>query len=413
MKTIIGLLILLSCSVSVAAWPEYLEVGEEASLPGKESRLWISDSKKLKALTGNGHLVLKPLKEGVVEIRSSQGARVLPLLSPAAARTYRILQKKTKVLVGLETALSKEKVILKGRLHRIEDFDELFEAIPDEADWELRAKMSQEVQDALSIRVARKLGLEERPALQFAEAPQWLFAGGIEESQKLQVQLRRFGIRVVRDTSAVATEPVIRVEIAVAEVRRDALKSYGIGWPTSAEAKLLADGTLQRPELIFSAKAFESAGNGRLLARPTILCRSGKEAEFVAGGEFPIKIFNRRAQDVIWKRYGITVHVKPKADLSGRISLGLEVEVSSIDPTRVVDGIPGLLTNRVASHFDLSRPRLIALSGLIKQEEGQSREGLLGLSSLPILGPLFSSREWRENRTELVIFVRPEIVKEM
>lgn len=129
----------------------------------------------------------------------------------------------------------------------------------------------------------------------------------------------------------------------------------------------------------------------------------------MAGGEFPIKTFNYLKQDVVWKRYGILLKVKPKADSSGRIALAVETEVSSIDPSRTVEGIPGLLTNRVASHFDLNRPRTVILSGLLKNEESYSSSGLLGLSSLPILGPLFGSREWKENRTELVIFVRPSI----
>ena len=150
----------------------------------------------------------------------------------------------------------------------------------------------------------------------------------------------------------------------------------------------------------------------RVLARPNLLCRSGKEAEFVAGGEFPIKIFNYRQQDVVWKRYGIVLKIKPKADASGRISLGLETEVSTIDPAHTVDGIPGMLTNRVASYFDLTRPRTIVLSGLLKNEDSVHNAGVPGLSGLPILGPLFGSKEWKENRTELVIFVRPSIVSE-
>jgi pilus assembly protein CpaC len=52
------------------------------------------------------------------------------------------------------------------------------------------------------------------------------------------------------------------------------------------------------------------------------------------------------------------------------------------------------------------------LSGLIKNEEGKSTEGLPGLSRIPVLGALFGSRDFKENRTELVILVRPSIVHE-
>ena len=102
--------------------------------------------------------------------------------------------------------------------------------------------------------------------------------------------------------------------------------------------------------------------------------------------------------------------VKPIADESGRMSISLETEVSSIDDSRMVDGIPGLYTNRVQSYFDLNESKTIALSGLIKSEEGKASEGIPGISRIPILGALFASQDFREHRTELVIFVKPEIV---
>jgi pilus assembly protein CpaC len=140
------------------------------------------------------------------------------------------------------------------------------------------------------------------------------------------------------------------------------------------------------------------------------LCRSGKEAQFLAGGELPIKITAHKRQDVVWKKYGVLLKIKPVADFSGRMSIALETEVSTIDTSNTVDGLPGLLTNRIESHFDLKESRTIALSGLIKHQSGQSSQGLPGLSSVPILGSLFASREFRDDKTELVVFVTPEVV---
>jgi type II secretory pathway component GspD/PulD (secretin) len=56
----------------------------------------------------------------------------------------------------------------------------------------------------------------------------------------------------------------------------------------------------------------------------------------------------------------------------------------------------------------LRKTRTIALSGLIKNEWGDSRAGLPGLARLPILGALFGSQDWLERKTELVVFVTPE-----
>ena len=94
------------------------------------------------------------------------------------------------------------------------------------------------------------------------------------------------------------------------------------------------------------------------------------------------------------------------------MSLSIDTEITTLDPGMAVDNIPGLLTNRVSSHFDLTRPQTIALSGLLKSEDGESSSGLPFLSRLPVLGALFSSKDFREHRSELVIFVRPMILQE-
>ncbi|MBC7370694.1 MAG: hypothetical protein H7326_03960, partial [Bdellovibrionaceae bacterium] len=67
---------------------------------------------------------------------------------------------------------------------------------------------------------------------------------------------------------------------------------------------------------------------------------------------------------------------------------------------------------RISSHFDLLKSQTIALSGLIKNEESKASAGLPLLQRIPVLGALFSSKEFHENRTELVIFVRPSIFRE-
>ncbi|MBK7960123.1 MAG: hypothetical protein IPK04_02190 [Bdellovibrionales bacterium] len=102
--------------------------------------------------------------------------------------------------------------------------------------------------------------------------------------------------------------------------------------------------------------------------------------------------------------------MKPKADSSGRMNLKIETEVSSI--TEIVDGIPSLATNRVSTTFDLKETKTIVLSGLLKDQNTTSQSGLPWLQRIPILGSLFSSEDYIQKRTELLIFVRPEILQE-
>src|SRR5690606_22390992 len=137
-----------------------------------------------------------------------------------------------------------------------------------------------------------------------------------------------------------------------------------------------------------------------------------KEAKFLAGGEFPIKIINFQTNDIQWKKHGILLSFKPLADRSGKLSLSLSVEISLIDQAQAIDGIPGLLVNRVESHLDLKESQTIALSGLIKEQSGKSNQGIAALKNIPIIGRLFSSEDFRNNRTDLVVFVTPRVVSE-
>ena len=222
--------------------------------------------------------------------------------------------------------------------------------------------------------------------------------------------LAPYGVRITEDANSLMMEPTVRVQITVVEIQREWSRKIGLRWPDGYQAQLLPETFLDAQAITATAHFFEQNGKGKVLASPNLICRSGKEAEFVAGGEFPIKIMNFKMSDVVWKKYGIVLKVKPLADSLGQISLQIDTDVSSIDSARTVDGIPAIITHHVSSYFDLRSPRTIALSGLIKNTESQSSEGMPWLSRLPILGPLFSSKDFRENRTELVIFVRPEII---
>jgi pilus assembly protein CpaC len=112
---------------------------------------------------------------------------------------------------------------------------------------------------------------------------------------------------------------------------------------------------------------------------------------------------------VTWKKHGVILSVHPQADFQGAISLEVETEVSLLDMANAIDGVPSIKTNRVKSHFDLPGKRTIALSGLLRQELGESKEGLPFLSGIPVLGALFSSQKFLHHQTELVIFVTPEV----
>ncbi len=380
-----------------------------------QGKAWIEDGAIIKMERNQGRWELQGLKPGRSEFEIGDHHFLATVISRNQNRTLEVLAPTIAKALQLKVVKKNDHVFVVGRILRWQDWQNLAEACADEiCDYEMRATASKEVEAHLKIELSkmfRKFSLFPYH-LEITDRFQIHVHPKLPQFEKLASLVSRYGITLLKDATSIEMQPLVKVQIIVAEVKKDAFLNYGVQWPSSYSAQIVpGTAATESSGLAINLQALESSGLGKVLARPNLLCRSGKEAEFVAGGEFPIKIMNFKMQDVVWKRYGILLKIKPLADFSGRMSISLETEISSLDG-HTVDGIPGLLTNRVQSHFDLSESKTIALSGLIKSESTESQAGLPGLSRIPILGSLFSSKEFRENRTELVIFVRPEIVQE-
>ncbi|MFZ4405618.1 MAG: pilus assembly protein, partial [Pseudobdellovibrionaceae bacterium] len=335
------------------------------------------------------------------------------VLLPEQKYFYLELKKQLSKKIGLKVHLRKGKIYIQGILARDQDFDDLSRLAKSmNSGFILQTQMSQKLKINIQNKVNKQLKNQGLPLqnISFAESLETQIFNKNENIDSYEKILGFNGVEVVRTTSSLDLAPTVKVQITVAEIKKNAALNYGIKWPETYAATVLPNGEKQFSNLDWTASAIERNGWGRVLASPNILCRSGKTAEFMAGGEIPIKILNFKMQSITWKPYGILLKVSPLADASGRISLSLQTEISTLDKSSMVDGVPGILKNSVSSHFDLLESQTIALSGLIKNENGQSSQGLPGLSSLPILGGLFGSQDYLANRSELVIFVRPEVL---
>jgi pilus assembly protein CpaC len=152
-----------------------------------------------------------------------------------------------------------------------------------------------------------------------------------------------------------------------------------------------------------------SSGNAVILAEPRLAARSGGEATFLAGGEFPIEISNINGTTVEFKQFGIQLNVKPTVDRYNNVRANVETELSAVDQSVAVNGIPGLITRKTTADVILSSGETLVMSGLINQEFSKDTSGLKFLSEIPILGALFRSKTFRDRKSELVIFVTPSV----
>ncbi len=168
--------------------------------------------------------------------------------------------------------------------------------------------------------------------------------------------------------------------------------------------------------LSYIIKALEREGMVRTLAEPNLTAVSGESAKFLAGGEFPVPVSaDNGAIGITFKEYGVGVAFTPTVLSEGRISLKIDTQVSELsnEGALVLSGtqIPSLKKRSALSTVELPSGGSIMMAGLLSDQTRQNVDGTPGLKNLPILGALFSSKDYQKAETELVIIVTPIMVR--
>ncbi len=152
-------------------------------------------------------------------------------------------------------------------------------------------------------------------------------------------------------------------------------------------------------------------GDAVVLAEPRLACRSGGSARFVAGGELPVPFSSGLGTvSVGFKEYGVKFDVSPVASETGVIAAKIAAEISAINFEIQVQDVPGLLKRRAETEVNLRENETLVIAGLLTEESSKSIDRVPGLGELPILGKLFRSREFRDRKTDLVVFITPRFV---
>ena len=166
-----------------------------------------------------------------------------------------------------------------------------------------------------------------------------------------------------------------------------------------------------------SIKALQTKGLFQSLAEPNLVAESGKEASFLAGGEFPIPVAQASGSNVAitvqFKEFGIRLNFTPVVN-GQRIHLKVRPEVSTLDFNNAITlqgfRIPALSTRRTETELELQNGQTFAMSGLMNNNVISSMRKIPGVGDLPILGRLFQSKAAQKDQTELVVMITPEIL---
>jgi len=164
----------------------------------------------------------------------------------------------------------------------------------------------------------------------------------------------------------------------------------------------------------------EDEGLARTLAEPRLVTQSGQEASFLAGGEFPIPVPQKDGTITIeYKEFGVSLVFTPVVLSDGTISLRVAPSVSDVTSVQAIPAgivganfvVPNLSSRKLETTVQLQDGQTLALAGLLQDKFRDNVQKIPGLGDLPILGPLFRSTSYFEDKTELLIAVTPRLVK--
>jgi pilus assembly protein CpaC len=180
---------------------------------------------------------------------------------------------------------------------------------------------------------------------------------------------------------------------------------------------------IYRPDINLAAtiKALQEQNVLEILAEPNLMTESGKDASFLAGGEFPFPILQSTGGSggfagitIQFKEFGVRLNFTPTLTPDGMIHLKVKPEVSSLDFTNALTlqgfVIPALATNRVESEMDLQDGQSFAIAGLLDNRTTEQLQKVPGIGDIPIIGKLFQSRNINKSKNELLVVVTPRIV---
>lgn len=163
-------------------------------------------------------------------------------------------------------------------------------------------------------------------------------------------------------------------------------------------------------------EALERDGLIKILAEPNLTALSGEEAQFLAGGEFPIPVPQQLGTTTIeYKPFGVALKFTPYVLSPNRIRIQVNPEFSEVSNTnsiRTSDGFtaPSFVTRRASTTVELAPGESFMIAGLIRDDISSTINQIPGAGDIPVLGALFRSTAFQHNETELVIAVTPYLV---
>ena len=220
----------------------------------------------------------------------------------------------------------------------------------------------------------------------------------------------------------------VMLRVRIAELDRSELRRMGVDlthllfddrhWASGGRGKSASAGIFENREIRAVMNGLMANGTAKILSEPVLTVVSGHSASFLSGGEFAVPnvvgVDGVAGKRTSFHNFGTSLVVTPQVLDHDLIRMNIVPEFSQLNSGNTVDGIPGIDTRRAETTVQLREGQTIVLAGLISHKTVTETSHIRFLGDLPIVGQkYFSGKHSKQDESELLILVTPELVRPM
>ncbi len=177
-------------------------------------------------------------------------------------------------------------------------------------------------------------------------------------------------------------------------------------------------GSETQPSVILDA--LHTVTSVKVLSNPSLVVINNQAATLQVGDVVPVSTGsatvltsnNTVVNTIDYRNTGIILRVSPRISVNGTVRLDVEQEISNVSPETATSLTPTVSERKVKSSIAVATGQTVLLAGLIREQQNRNRNGIPGLDKIPILGDSFGHLDNSTARTELIIFIRPQIIRD-
>ncbi len=157
--------------------------------------------------------------------------------------------------------------------------------------------------------------------------------------------------------------------------------------------------------------ALETAGDGKIISRPSVVTQNNQQAEIIQGRQIPVQTVANFTVTTRYVNAALELRATPQITAEGTIIMTIEIQNNAADFANLVNGIPPITMQSAKTTVMIPDGGTTVIGGIYRTEDSVTRERVPFLHQIPILGNLFKNFARTKQSRELLIFITPRIIK--